>query len=75
MYVKLMHDAPEETLEESLGEFGGKHHDTKDSPAHYTNMISILRIPKEYDPGCFFILYPGVFVTLTDFISICFSGL
>jgi hypothetical protein len=38
-------------------------------------MISISHIPKEYDPGCFFILYPRVFVTLTDFISISFSGL
>lgn len=67
--------APEETLQGSLGEFGGEHRDKKDSPAHYTNMISISRIPKEYDPGRFFIVYPGVFVTLHDFISITFSGL
>ena len=59
----------------SLGEFGGEHRDVKDSVAHYTNMVSISRIPEDYNPGRFFILYPGVFITLNNFASITFSGL
>jgi len=38
-------------------------------------MISVLDIPGDYDPGQFFILYPGVFVTLVNFAMIHFSGL
>lgn len=63
------------TLKDSLGFFGGEHRDEKDSPAHYSNMTAISDLPSGYDPGRFFILYPGIFVTLNNFVSINFCGL
>lgn len=63
------------TLADALGDFGGEHRDTKDSPAYYTCMISVSDIPADYDPGRFFILYPGIFVTLINFATMHFSGL
>ncbi len=58
-----------------MGEFGGKHRDTRDNAAYYTCMISISDLPQGYDPGRFFILYPGIFITLHNFITAHFSGL
>jgi len=58
-----------------MGDFGGEHCNTKDNPAYSTNMIAISDLPDGFDPGRFFILYPGVFITLDNFASINFSGL
>lgn len=38
-------------------------------------MISISDLPPTYDPGRFFILYPGVFINLVNFATLHFSGL
>lgn len=38
-------------------------------------MICASDLPPGYDPGHFFILYPGVFYEQGDFVSFCFSGL
>jgi len=58
-----------------MGEFGGEHRDELDSVGHYTTMTSLSRLPASYDPGRFFILYPGVYVTLNDYATVSFSGL
>lgn len=58
-----------------MGDFGGEHRDSKDSPGHYTNMIAISDLPDGFDPGRFFILVPGIFFTLENFASLTFSGL
>jgi len=58
-----------------MGEFGGEHHDYGDSAGHFTTMISLSRLPESYDPGCFFILYLGIYVTLDNFATVSFSGL
>lgn len=55
--------------------FGGAHIDQNDSPGHFTNMIAMLDLPLGSDPGRFFIVYPGVFCTLHNFVSVNFSGL
>jgi len=58
-----------------MGLFGGEHRDTKDNPGYFTNMIALSDLPDSYDPGCFFILYPGVFIKLDNFATVNFSGL
>ena len=58
-----------------MGDFGAEHRDVKDNAEYYTCMISVLDLPADFDPGNFFILYPGVFVTLTNFATMHFSGL
>src|SRR6266498_4344472 len=63
------------TLKDAMGEFGEKHCDKKDNPAYYTHMTAMSDLPDDYDPGRFFILYPGVFVSLENYKSINFSGL
>ncbi len=63
------------TLKDAMGEFGEKHRDKKDNPAYYTHMTAMSNLPDDYDPGRFFILYPGVFVSLENYKSINFSGL
>jgi hypothetical protein len=63
------------TLGEALGDFGCEHRDKKHNPVYYTCMKSISDLPPGYDPGRFFILYPGVFVTLHNFTTMHFSGL
>lgn len=37
--------------------------------------MAISDLPESYDPGCFFILYPGVFIALENFASLDFCGL
>ncbi|KAF8956817.1 hypothetical protein BDZ97DRAFT_1925083 [Flammula alnicola] len=64
-----------DTLENSMGDAGILHVDDRDSPAHFTHMLSLLDLPKSFDPGRFFILYPGLYVTTEEFSSVCFSGL
>ena len=64
-----------QTLADALGYFGGEHQDTKDNPAYFTHMVAISDLPEGYDPGRFFILYPGVFISLENFGSIDFCGL
>ena len=58
-----------------MGEFGGEHRDQGDSAGHYTTMISLSRLPDDYDPSRFFILYPGIYVTLDNFATVSFCGL
>lgn len=58
-----------------MGEFGGEHRDQGDSAGHFTTMISLSRLPEGYDPGRFFILYPGLYITLDNFATVSFSGL
>lgn len=56
-------------------QFGGAHIDELDSPRHFTNMLSLSDLPPGTDPGRFFIVYPGVFCTLDNFVAMNFSGL
>ena len=63
------------TLKDSMGDFGAEHRDKKDNPAYVTHMIAVSDLPDDYDPGRFFILYPGIFVSLNNYKSINFSGL
>lgn len=66
----------DESLADSMGEkFGGAHIDELDAPGHFTNMISLSDLPPGWDPGRFFVVYPGVFCTLNNFVSANFSGL
>jgi hypothetical protein len=58
-----------------MGQFGGEHQDNKDNAGYYTHIVAVSDLPESYDPGRFFILYPGVFVTLENFASLDFSGL
>jgi len=58
-----------------MGDFGGEHSDIGDNAAYYTHMTAVSDLPDDYDPGRFFILYPGVFITLSNFACINFSGL
>lgn len=65
-----------ESLADNMGQkFGGAHIDKLDSPGHYTNMVALSDLPPRCDPGRFYIVYPGVFVTLDNCVSINFSGL
>ena len=64
-----------ETLVEAMGHFGGEHQDTKDNAGYFTHMVVISDLPESYDPGHFFILLPGVFISLENFASLDFSGL
>ncbi|KAF8953459.1 hypothetical protein BDZ97DRAFT_1767424 [Flammula alnicola] len=64
-----------ETLQDSMGSAGEEHIDSDDSPGHYSHMATVSDLPEGFDPGRFFVLYPGVFVTLDSFASVCFSGL
>ncbi len=61
-------------LSGALGDFGGEHRDVKDNAGYYTCMICVSDLPLTYDPGRFFILYPGVFVALTIVAMKHFSG-
>ena len=72
---RISQAASEETLARSIGPFGDAHRDKKDSPAHYTHMTAMSDLPNGYDPGRFFILYPGVFISLDNYSCINFSGL
>ncbi|KAF8972601.1 hypothetical protein BDZ97DRAFT_1913105 [Flammula alnicola] len=64
-----------ETLQDSMGSAGEAHVDSDDSPGHYSHMAAVSDLPEGFDPGRFFVLYPGVFITLDPFSSVCFSGL
>lgn len=55
--------------------FGGAHIDRLDAPGHFTNMVGLSDLPDGCDPGRFFIVYPGVFCTLHNFVAANFSGL
>ncbi|KAF8576919.1 hypothetical protein K439DRAFT_1622506 [Ramaria rubella] len=62
-------------LKKQLGPFGGKHVDSKDHPASYTNMIFLSHLPSTYHPGLFFLYELGAYIHLDPFISVNFSGL
>lgn len=49
--------------------------DKKNNCAYYTSMTSVSDLPEGYDQGCFFILYPGMFTTLSNFAIMHFWGL
>jgi len=58
-----------------MGTFGGPHRDTKDNAGYFTHMMAMSDLPSGYDSGRFFILFPGIFVSLDEFVCINFSGL
>lgn len=58
-----------------MGDFGVEHGDSGDNASYFSHMSALSDLPDGYDPGRFFILYPGVFITLSNFASITFSGL
>lgn len=58
-----------------MGEFGGELCNQGDSMGHFTTMTSLSRLPEGYDPRQFFILYPGLYITLNNFATVSFSGL
>lgn len=62
-------------MSESIGTAGEDHIDREDQPGYYTHVISASELPYGSDPGRFFVLYPGVYVTNSLFSSCCFSGL
>lgn len=55
--------------------FGAAHIDQLDSPGHFTNMVALSDLPVGCDPGRFYIVYPGIFCTLDNFVAVNFSGL
>ena len=59
----------------AMGLFGGEHRNVKDNAGYFTHMVTISDLPEGYDPGCFFILFPGVFISLDNFTSIDFCRL
>lgn len=64
-----------EATMESMGFYGGEHTDSHDAVGYFSNMTTNSDVPEDYDPGCFFILELGVFIGLTRYASINFSGL
>ncbi|TFK73104.1 hypothetical protein BDN72DRAFT_246738 [Pluteus cervinus] len=62
---------------QGMGDFGSVdgHRDRGDSPAGMTTMVSCSRLPEDYEPGTFFLLYLGVgFVLITSLVC-TFLGL
>lgn len=57
-----------------MGHFGGAHGDPGDSIGAFTNILAVPQLPQGYDPGRFFLLYLGLYVTLNPFVSLNFSG-
>lgn len=55
--------------------FGGGHADEGDFWAKYTHVICKSQLPPSYNPGCFFLLFPHIFVVMEDNTSINFCGL
>ena len=45
------------------------------NPTYFSHKVAISDLPESYDPGCFFILLPGVFISQKNFTSLDFSGL
>ncbi|KAJ7938873.1 hypothetical protein B0H13DRAFT_1467210, partial [Mycena leptocephala] len=65
----------EVSLSDSMGDFGKPHRDKKDSPARYTNMTMVARLPRNYILGKFYIPRLGINFTLRNFDSVNFCGL
>lgn len=65
----------DDTLENSLGFYGGNHNDNKDSPARFTTMTMCSRLPNNYTVSTFHIPRLGIFFTLQNFDSANFCGL
>ena len=63
-----------QTLVDTLGYFRGEHQDMKDNSAYFTHKVAISDFPEGNDPG-FFILFPGVFISLENFASVDFCRL
>src|SRR5262245_37098255 len=62
-------------LQNSLGPFGGKHIDSKDSPGGVTGMTNLSKLPSFVHPGFFYLLEIGVYWELEEFMTIYFCGL
>ncbi|KAJ7636688.1 hypothetical protein FB45DRAFT_864696 [Roridomyces roridus] len=67
-------------LAKALGFFGGAHCDFYDQPGFFSHMSASSDLPDyddeaPYEPGFFFIMQLGVFITLDKHTSINFSGL
>ena len=54
--------------------FGGKHDDKHDSVLSLSNMTVLSDMPDSYEPGRFHLVGLGVYVQLSTFRSIYFSG-
>ncbi|KAL0577345.1 hypothetical protein V5O48_004644 [Marasmius crinis-equi] len=64
-----------QSLENEMGDFGGKHRDKKDSVKGKSVMISTPKVPKNYEAGRFHLLKDGMYIELDNFQVMCFSGL
>ncbi|KAI0315189.1 hypothetical protein OF83DRAFT_1174049 [Amylostereum chailletii] len=62
-------------LSRELGIFGDGHKDGEDALAGLTCMISHPDMPNNYFPGFFFLFELGIFVSLSNFKMMFFSGL
>ncbi|KAJ7776599.1 hypothetical protein DFH07DRAFT_766793 [Mycena maculata] len=63
------------SLSSDLGEFGEGHIDSHDHPVYDTHMASCHDVPSYYEPGLFFILQLGVFIRVTQYSGLSFTGL
>lgn len=55
--------------------FGKAHADKGDFWALFTNIVSNPSLPEGYNPGCFFLLYPRIFIVLDNNVTMNFCGL
>lgn len=57
-----------------MGLSGDAHIDEKDSPAYFTAVTIYSDLPPRFDPGRFFLAYPGIYCDLNYLTTIVFSG-
>jgi len=62
-------------LNEDLGFYGQMHIDKDDHPGYLSNMLILSDLPPSYHPGVFMFYELGVFIRMTPFLSVNFSGL
>lgn len=75
-HIRYYKHIPEDSLATVMGEFGDAHTDNNDSAASYSVMTVLSDLPAKdgWEPGRFHILPLGVYVTLTPFLLVYFSG-
>ncbi|RXW13663.1 hypothetical protein EST38_g12190 [Candolleomyces aberdarensis] len=62
------------SLEGVMGAFGAPHGDDKDAEGCFSNLFAFPQLPPGYDPGRFFLLWLGVYITLDQWTTLNFSG-
>ncbi|KAH7905766.1 hypothetical protein BJ138DRAFT_1227043 [Hygrophoropsis aurantiaca] len=62
-------------LSNDLGDFGGKHIDSKDSKGGITAMVCMSKLPDTVHPGFFLLVESGVYWIMDPFTTFYFSGL